>query len=221
MTNLRFQKRIKRIIDVAGAILGLVLLGWMIGLAALIARIDTKKSGFYLQKRIGLNGKQFSIIKIRTMRDMPGMTTHVTRQNDPRITRWGHFFRRAKVDELAQLINVLKGDMSLVGPRPDVPEIARRLETEAPLVLTVRPGITGPASLKYRNEEEILETCADPEWVNASILFPDKMRINAEYARSYRWQSDLWYIWQTVTGTGERAQLGDISTQIAQRQKAA
>ena len=100
-------------------------------------------------------------------------------------------------------------------------KFAHRLEKEAPLVLTVRPGITGPASLKYRNEEEILESCADPEWVNSTILFPDKMQINTEYARSYCLQSDLMYIWQTISGTGERAKLGDISSQITWRQKAA
>ncbi len=212
---MQYQRTIKRVVDIAGSLTGLLLLGWVIALAAVLARIETKKSGIYRQQRIGLHGKLITVYKIRTMQELPGVMTHVTRKNDPRITRFGHFFRQIKIDELPQLVNVLKGDMSLVGPRPDVPEIAWRLLKEAPLVLTVRPGITGPASLKYRNEEEILESCADPEWVNEAILFPDKMRINTAYVRDYSWQHDLKYLWRTFAGTGERASAGDIIMQIA------
>ena len=201
----RRQQIAKRTFDVVLSAIGLVVCALPIAFAMLIARLETRRSGIFRQTRVGQSGQLFAVYKIRTMRDLAGVTTHVTRQDDPRITRWGRLFRLTKIDELPQLFNVLKGDMSLVGPRPDVPEVAWRLAQDAPLVLTVRPGITGPASLKYRDEEEILEWCIDPEWYSEAVLFPDKMRINAAYVREYRWHHDLKYLWQTISGTGERA----------------
>ncbi|TWU24681.1 sugar transferase [Bythopirellula polymerisocia] len=217
----RQQQIVKRTFDVVLSAVGLVVCVLPIALAVLIARMETRRSGIFRQTRVGQRGRLFSVYKIRTMHDLAGITTHVTRKHDPRITRSGQLLRLTRIDELPQLFNVLKGDMSLVGPRPDVQEVAWRLKQEAPLVLTVRPGITGPASLKYREEEEILEMCADPEWVNEAILFPDKMRINTAYVQNYCWQLDLKFLWQTISGTGERASINDISKQIANRRRAA
>lgn len=192
------QRAAKRAFDVAVAIIGLAFVGWIIVLASLWARRDTGGSGFFLQARIGRDGCTFFIFKIRTMRDACGPATNVTTSSDPRITKFGALLRRWKIDELPQLMNVLRGDMSLVGPRPDVPEYLEQIRREAPLVLSVRPGITGPASLKYRHEEEILATQRDPRVFNDRVLFPDKLRINEAYVRDYRFVTDVKYLWETV-----------------------
>jgi lipopolysaccharide/colanic/teichoic acid biosynthesis glycosyltransferase len=153
-----------------------------------------------MQDRVGRNGKTFKVIKVRTMRPVQGVETVVTTDQDPRITRLGRFWRKTKIDELPQLINVLKGDMSFVGPRPDVPGFADRLVGDKRLVLSIRPGITGPATLKYRDEEQILMGVEDPETYNREVIFPDKVRINLEYIREYSFWKDLKYIWVTVFG---------------------
>ena len=157
------QERIKRAFDVAAAAAGLAVLAVPIGVAALAARRSTGLSGFFRQTRVGRGGREFQVLKLRTMRHVPGVTTCVTTDGDPRITRLGHFLRKTKLDELPQLWNVLKGEMSLVGPRPDVP---RQLDLLSPddraALLSMRPGLTGPASLKYRDEEAILAAAADP-----------------------------------------------------------
>jgi len=126
----------------------------------------------------------------------PGTT--VTKRGDPRITRLGAFFRRTKIDELPQLWNVLIGQMSFVGPRPDVPGFADKLTGNEREVLKLRPGITGPATLKYRNEEELLAAQSDPEKYNREVIFPDKVRINLDYMRNWSLRKDISYIWQTV-----------------------
>lgn len=191
----------KRIFDITCSFLGLVLFGWLILLAFILATIDTGKNGFFTQVRVGRNGKLFKVIKIRTMRDIPGFSTTVTTKSDPRITKLGAFFRRTKIDELPQLINVLFGQMSFVGPRPDVPGYYDQLpEEDKKILLSVRPGITGPATLKYRTEEELLATVDEPETYNREVIFPDKVRINREYIENYSFVNDLRYIWATVFG---------------------
>ena len=132
------------------------------------------------------------------MRNDSAFNTTVTTAQDPRITMMGHFFRKTKIDELPQLINVLIGQMSFVGPRPDVPGFADLLKGDDRLILAVRPGITGPASLKYRHEEFMLKNEADPEGYNATVIFPDKVRINKEYVQNYRFIDDIKYIVQTL-----------------------
>ncbi len=124
----------------------------------------------------------------------------VTTSNDRRITKSGAFFRRTKIDELPQLFNVLIGDMSFVGPRPDVPGYADRLEGEARAILELRPGITGPASLKYKNEEEILAQQKDPKMYNDTVIWPDKVAINLEYIQNWSFKKDMEYIFQTIKG---------------------
>lgn len=199
--GLTWQSRVmKRSFDIAFSLLGLLLVGWVILLAAAIARIDTGLSGFFTQSRVGLHGREFQIIKIRTMRPVAGMTSNVTTASDPRITRLGRLLRRAKIDEFPQLFNVLRGDMSFVGPRPDVPGWADLLKGTDRIVLSVRPGITGPATLKYRNEEEVLAAEPDPERHNSEVIFPDKVLINKNYVTGYRFRDDIDCILCTLTG---------------------
>lgn len=191
---------LKRLFDICGAACGLLIAWPVILLAVLVARIDTKASGLFRQMRVGRDGRLFCLLKIRTMRDIAGVTTTVTTREDCRITRIGSFFRRSKIDELPQLWNVLRGDMSFVGPRPDVPQQMAELSEEDRIILSIRPGITGPASLKYREEEQLLASQADPERYNSEVIFPDKVRINRFYIEEYRFSRDLWYLWLTVSG---------------------
>ena len=192
------DRAIKRAFDVVASVVGLALVGWVIALAWVAAAIDTREPGFFRQVRVGRHGRPFRVFKIRTMRAVQGVTTTVTVADDPRVTRLGRLLRSAKIDELPQLINVLLGHMSLVGPRPDVPGFADRLQGEDRIILSVRPGITGPATLHFRDEERVLAAHADPERYNREVLFPAKVRLNAEYVRTYRFRSDLLYIWKTL-----------------------
>lgn len=190
----------KRAFDIALSIVGLVLFGWLLLLGWLASTIDTRKNGFFLQNRVGLHGKLFKVIKIRTMRDIPGILSTVTALDDPRITRIGKFLRKTKIDELPQLVNVLLGQMSFVGPRPDVPGFADQLADDDKIILSVRPGITGPATLKYRNEEQMLFEVADPERYNSEVIFPDKVKINKLYITDYSFSKDMYYILKTIIG---------------------
>src|SRR5687768_8444404 len=172
------------------------------GVAFIGAGFSTGDSGIFRQARIGRNGRIFFMYKIRTMRNLPGVTTTVTTATDARITRIGHVLRRWKIDELPQLVNILRGEMSLVGPRPDVPAYLDRIRRAAPLVLTVRPGVTGPASIKYRREEELLAGQRNPQEYNDRVIFIDKLRINEAYVRNYSLLKDVYYLWQTLSPFG-------------------
>jgi lipopolysaccharide/colanic/teichoic acid biosynthesis glycosyltransferase len=194
------QAALKRGFDFLGAAFGLALTIWIILPAWVLASIDTRRNGFFTQERVGKDGRIFRVIKIRTMREVPGMNTTVTTGKDQRITTLGRFWRKSKIDELPQLINVLKGDMSFVGPRPDVPGYADRLQGDDRVVLSVRPGITGPATLKYRDEEAILAEQDDPERYNNEVLWPDKVRLNRVYIENWSFLGDVRYIWKTVVG---------------------
>jgi lipopolysaccharide/colanic/teichoic acid biosynthesis glycosyltransferase len=135
------------------------------------------------------------------MRPSALVQTTITQTHDPRITKSGAFFRKMKLDELPQLWNVLVGDMSFVGPRPDVPGYADQLpkETQA-ILLSVRPGITGPASLAFRNEEDLLATQENPKQYNDEVIYPEKVRINLDYIAKWTFMGDIKYIWQTILG---------------------
>lgn len=194
------QAALKRSFDVCLALSGLVVAWWVILITFVLAAVDTRSNGFFVQERVGRHGKRFRVVKIKSMRPDTGITTTVTRSGDPRITPLGRFFRRTKLDELPQLWNVLWGDMSFVGPRPDVPGLADQLSGEDRAVLSLRPGITGPATLAYRDEEEILAAQADPERYNQEVIYPDKVRLNLEYIRNWSLADDVRYIWQTVFG---------------------
>ena len=194
---------LKRSFDIVFAVLGFLLLGWLILIAFLLAAWDTGESGIFRQERVGKDGRLFKVIKIRTMRSDPAVRTTVTSAADPRITRLGSFWRRTKIDELPQLINILLGQMSFVGPRPDVPGFADRLQGTDRIILSVRPGITGPAALRFRHEETLLASQLDPERYNREIIYPEKVRINRIYIENYSFWSDLKYIWQTIAGDRE------------------
>jgi len=192
------QEMQKRVFDLFFSSFGLLVTWWLILAAWLAASFDTRSNGFFIQKRVGRNGKVFRVVKIKTMSLVTGIDTTVTRRDDPRITQLGAFFRRTKIDELPQLWNVFIGDMSFVGPRPDVPGFADKLQGEARAILSLRPGITGPATLKYRNEEEILSQQVDSEAYNLHIIWPDKVNINLEYIRNWSLWRDIRYILETV-----------------------
>lgn len=193
------HKILKRSFDLIVGIIGLILSAPIILISGLLVRICYGESGFFTQTRVGMNGKLFKIFKIKTMSSKVNFSTNVTTDNDPRITKLGKIFRKTKIDELPQLINVVKGDMSFVGPRPDVEEVVNTLsEDERTLYLSVRPGITGPATLKYKNEEEILASVKNPEKYNIEVIFRDKVKINFEYIREYSFARDIKYIIETV-----------------------
>jgi len=189
---------VKRTFDLIAAAVGLVILWPLIAVTWYMARRDTSASGFFRQERIGRGGKSFRIIKLRTMKPMEGTT--VTTARDSRITALGAKFRRYKLDELPQLWNVLIGNMSFVGPRPDVAGFLDRLEGDDREILKLRPGITGPASIRYRDEEEILAGVDDPERTNIEVIWPDKVRINREYLNNWSFRQDIKYILDTLFG---------------------
>lgn len=192
------QSFIKRSFDVILSLSGLLALWWLIFFSWLLASLDTRSNGFFVQQRVGLNGRLFSVIKIKTMRPMESLTTTVTQSGDPRITKIGSFLRKVKIDELPQLWNVLVGEMSFVGPRPDVPGFADTLQGEDWAIATIRPGITGPATLKYRNEEKLLADQVDPEHYNKYVIYPDKVAINLRYIKEWSFTKDLVYIVRTA-----------------------
>lgn len=196
----RRQWCVKRTCDVVGASIGLLMLGWTIPILALVARFSSGGSGVFRQVRVGKRGEHFEILKLRTMLAGSEEGTTVTASDDPRITRFGHFLRRTKLDELPQLINVLRGEMSLVGPRPDVPEFVALVGAQAQLILSVPPGITGPATLVYFDEEGLLAAQPDMEEYNRLVLVPAKARINARYVRTWRLRTDLRYLVLTLLG---------------------
>ena len=169
-------------------------------MAWIVASFETKSNGLFVQTRIGRHAKPFNIFKIKTMYHVQHTDTHVTTSKDTRITKSGAFFRKMKIDELPQLWNVLIGNMSFVGPRPDVPGFADKLKGKERKILELRPGITGPASLKYRNEEAILSQAKDPERYNREIIWPDKVKINRAYMDHWSLSRDIIYIIKTIIG---------------------
>ena len=151
----------------------------------------------FKQQRVGKDARLFTMYKFRTMRVGHGGSS-VSVAGESRITPLGAVLRKYKLDELPELWNVFIGDMSFVGPRPDVPGYADKLTGEDRLILKLRPGITGPASLKYRNEEDILSQVDDPIRYNDEVIYPDKVRINLEYYKHHSFWGDIRYIFRTV-----------------------
>ena len=179
------------------ALVGLIVLFLPLLVIAILIKIDSKGPVFFLQWRIGKEGKPFRICKFRTMLHQSEGDS-ITISSDPRITRMGLWLRHSKVDCLTELVNVLIGQMSLVGPRPDVPGYADQLQGDDRQILQLRPGITGPASIKYRNEEELLAQQADPKWYNDNVIWPDKVKINLEYLENWTFLGDIRFILKTV-----------------------
>ena len=198
---LKFEQHIlKRALDILLSLIAIALTWWAILLAWIVATVETRSNGLFRQKRVGKDGKLFYFYKIKTMKSIEGIDTTVTTSRDRRITRSGAFFRQNKIDELPQLFNVLMGSMSFVGPRPDVVGFADKLEGDDRIILSVRPGITGPASLKYKNEEDILAQQEDPERYNREVIWPDKVKINKEYIKNWSLKKDIQYIFETIFG---------------------
>ena len=170
----------KFIFDRIMALLGIIILIPLFLIISILIKVKTPGPIFFTQKRVGRKGKLFSVIKFRTMKvSHKGSTISIA--GESRITKLGAVLRRTKVDELPALCNVLIGDMSFVGPRPDVQGYADCLIGEDRKILNLRPGITGPASLKYSNEEQILAKVENPKEYNDKIIYPDKVKINLDY----------------------------------------
>lgn len=188
----------KRIFDVTASGLGLLLLSPLFLIVSIWIRLDSPGPVFYRQTRVGRYNKDFRLLKFRSMRigsDKKGLITVGGR--DPRVTRSGYWIRKYKLDELPQLINVFKGDMSLVGPRPEVRKYVDLYTPEQLHVLDVRPGITDMASIRYRNENELLEQAADPEQFYRDTVMQDKLRINLEYVSDHSFFKDIRIILMT------------------------
>lgn len=189
---------VKYLFDRTAAFFGLLLLWPLLLAVALLIRWKMPDGPIiFRQQRVGRNGRLFTMCKFRSMSvSHSGSSVSVAGQS--RITPLGAALRKYKLDELPELWNVLRGDMSLVGPRPDVPGYADRLEGEARRILELRPGITGPASLKYSDEEELLARVADPQRYNDEVIFPDKVRINLNYYYHHSFAGDLKLIFSTL-----------------------
>lgn len=191
---------LKYVFDRLMALIGLVLVCPL--LLVVVVLVKCKMPGgpvIFKQQRVGRYGRLFTIYKFRTMTVNHGGSS-VSVSGESRITPLGAKLRRYKLDELPELWCVLVGDMSFVGPRPDVPGYADKLQGEDREILNLRPGITGPASLKYRNEEELLARQANPQQYNDEVIYPDKVRINLYYLRHYSFVKDLQMIVCTVLG---------------------
>lgn len=189
---------LKWIFDRVMAAAGLLALCPVLAVVAVLIRVRMPGGPvIFRQRRVGRGGRLFTMYKFRSMTVGHGGSS-VSVAGESRITPLGHVLRRYKLDELPELWNVLIGDMSLVGPRPDVPGYADRLTGADRDVLRLRPGITGPASLKYANEEEILALVDDPQRYNDEVIFPDKVRINLQYYRSHSLAGDIRLIFATI-----------------------
>lgn len=190
---------IKHLFDKIAALCGIILLSPFMLIIFIIHKIVMTKGSFiFKQERIGQYGKKFYIYKIRTMIENDGSNIFVTTANDERILPFGRWLRKTKIDEIVELINVLKGEMSFVGPRPDVPGYADLLQGSDRKILELKPGITGPASLKYINEEEILAQVENPQQYNDEVIYPDKVKINLEYYHNRTFWGDIKIIFKTI-----------------------
>ena len=190
----------KFLFDRSTSFFGIVLLSPILIVISILIRVKMPSGSIiFKQKRIGQHGKLFTMYKFRSM-TVRHSGSSVSVKGESRITPLGAVLRKYKLDELPELWNVLIGDMSFVGPRPDVPGYADKLQGEDRRMLLLKPGITGPASLKYRNEEELLAEQDDPQKYNDEVLFPDKVRINIEYLDHWSFWNDIKIIIYTILG---------------------
>ena len=188
----------KRLFDILASGCGLLVLSPIFIIVAIWIKLDSPGPVFYRQTRVGRHNKDFRIFKFRSMRvgsDKGSLVTIGGR--DPRVTRSGYFIRKFKIDELPQLINVFTGDMSLVGPRPEVRHYVNYWTPEQMRVLDVRPGITDPASIRFRNENELLEKAQDPERYYIDVIMQEKIKLYLEYAEKSSFWYDIKLIFQT------------------------
>ena len=191
----------KIIFDKLFSILGLICLAPVMLVVSILIRIKMPGGPvIFKQKRVGQYGKLFTVFKFRSMNVAGEGRTSIASEEEDRITPLGKTLRRYKLDELPELWNVLKGDMSFVGPRPDVPGYADKLEGKDRDILKLKPGITGPASLKYRQEEDLLNSVTNPQEYNDKVIYPDKVRLNLYYLEHYSFFKDIEMIVCTVLG---------------------
>lgn len=189
----------KRIFDLICSALGIVVLSPIFIIVFLLIKIESPGPGFYTQQRVGRNGRMFNLFKFRTMHLNSDKLTAITvGARDPRITRIGYYLRKYKIDELPQLINVVRGDMSLVGPRPELKKFVDLYTPEQREVLTVRPGITDFASLEFRNENELLEGKEDPIKYYVDEILPAKLALSLRYVRTRSFLLDIKIILRTI-----------------------
>ena len=194
------RSRGKRVFDVLASSLGLIVLFPLFLLLAVLIKLEDGGPVFFRQERVGHRGRIFRIWKFRTMVvNAEKLGGYLTIGRDPRITRVGYWLRKTKFDELPQLINVLLGEMSLVGPRPEVPKYVSFYTDEQRRVLELRPGITDPASIQFRDENELLANAADPERYYLEVVMPEKIRLNLEYAKQASFWTDFRIILKTLT----------------------
>jgi len=187
----------KEIFDKIVSTVSLILCFPLMVILGLLVKTTSRGPIIFKQQRVGKDGKMFSIYKFRTMyHESPKQVVSV--KGDPRITPIGGFLRKWKFDELPELWNIFIGDMSFVGPRPYVPHLAEKLLGEDVRILRLKPGMTGPATLKYINEEEILSKVDDPVKFNDEVIFPDKVKINLEYLDNWNFKGDIRIIWHTL-----------------------
>ena len=189
----------KRLFDIVASGLGLLLLSPLFLILAVWIKLDSPGPVFYRQVRVGRYNKDFRIFKFRSMREGSDKGSLVTiGGRDPRVTRAGYWLRKFKLDELPQLINVLVGDMSLVGPRPEVRHYVDSWTPEQMHVLDVRPGITDPASIKFRNENELLEQVEDPEKYYIEVIMQEKIQLYLDYVANHSLWGDIKLIFRTI-----------------------
>lgn len=190
---------IKRLFDLVVSAIGLILLAPVFLLAAVLIKLDSPGPVFYKGNRIGKNGMPFKMFKLRTMVvHADRMGSLLTHDRDPRVTRVGRVLRKWKIDELPQLINVLRGEMSLVGPRPESPGYVQHYTEAQRKVLEVKPGITGPTQVRYRNEETLLSHCTDLEAEYLAVIMPRKLEMDLAYIEQRSLARDFALIWQTL-----------------------
>lgn len=188
----------KRLFDIVASGLGLIVLSPLFLILAIWIKLDSKGPVFYRQVRVGYKNKDFRIFKFRSMRVGSDKGSLVTiGGHDPRVTKSGYFIRKFKFDELPQLINVFLGDMSLVGPRPEVRHYVDYWTPEQMHVLDVRPGITDPASIKFRNENELMEKADDPEKYYIEVIMQEKIKLYLEYVQKHSFLYDIGLIFKT------------------------
>ena len=190
---------LKWIFDRIMALIGLLFLWPIFIIVAILIKTQMPGPVLFVQQRVGRKGRLFNCHKFRSMKVGHGGSS-VSVAGETRITPLGAKLRKYKIDELPELWDVFIGNMSFVGPRPDVPGYADKLTGENSIILNLRPGITGPATLKYRNEEELLATVSNPQQYNDEVIYPDKVRINRYYAEHYSFIKDMQMIVCTVLG---------------------
>ena len=188
----------KRTFDFSAALAGLVVLSPLMLVLAVLVRATSSGPALFIQARVGRQGRVFRCAKFRTMCTGAQAQGTVTTAADAWVTPLGRFLRRWKLDELPQLWNVLAGRMSFVGPRPDVPGYADRLQGDDRRILELRPGITGPATLLFRDEERLLALAKNPQAFNDAVVYPEKVRLNREYLETGNFWRDLGYVFATV-----------------------